>query len=432
MHFRARLLMACLMAGCSSLAACSDGSASDDGTLAPGAGETSGKDADAPPTRVLCPGCKALEPIELGGETSEFDGVDGRNPGSGTAVSPFTRARHELADPALARWLELVEGTHELPLRWREGFLDAGSSGHAEQTAVSFEVTALRAFDVQFQGSPDTVLQLDVAVQLSTADRALETSFENTLLLALANDGSPRARSVESSPIVPLEQARGALDLKLDPERELKGALSLALQVSPAGARGQLRVSVQYPAEPVRRLLTGSFPDDGCGLDESPIELGSRADGFAHSPSSSLQTVAESLRNAPRAPSADATLQTLTLELGAAEQACRSGSQTLLYAPLRLSDGAIDLRQDARIELTPDDAGGSASARLWTRRQYLPGGQLSELTGITSAAAAAYLAPRVQIVLDGPGNLGGQLLLELFDARPATPLLRWCSGDACD
>ena len=435
MPFRARLLTTCRIAGCCALAACSDGSSTGDGTLAPGAGDAKGKDAEAHPTRALCSSCTSPEPIQLGGETSEFDGVDARNPSSGSTRPPPAQTAHDLADPELARWLELVEGAQELPLRWREGFHEAGISGHAERTQVSFEITALRAFDLRFADSPDSYLQLDVAVHLLTADRALEASFENSLLLALTRDGDELARSRPNSPVIPLEQARGALDLNLDPGREMKGGLSLSLAFSPAGARGQLSAAVQYPEEPARRLITGSFPDDGCGLTELPIELEARPDGFAQSASSSLQTVAAALRNAPGAPSADPTLQTLTLALGAAERACRGDSGTILYAPLRLSDGAIQLLQDARIELSADAIGGVAGAQLWTRRQYIAADQLNALTGIVppaEAAGAAYLAPRVHLVLSASDELFGELLLEPLDTSTPTSPLRWCSGDACD
>lgn len=435
MSFRARLLATCLIAGGSALAACSDGSDPDEGTLAPGAGDPAGNDAEGHPTRAICPGCTSPEPIELGGETSEFDGVDSRNPSSGSPGPRPTKTAHDLADPALARWLELIEGAHELPLRWREGFLAAGISGHAEMTKVSFEITALSAFDLKFESSPDRLLQLDVAVQLLTADRALEASFENALLLTRASDGSELARSWGYRPVVPLEQARGTLDLNLDPEREVKGGVSLSLAISRAGARGQLTAAVQYPEEPVRRLITGSFPDDGCGLAESPIELGADPDGFAQSASKSLEAVAAALRNAPGGPTADATLQTLTLALGAAEHACRSDSGTILYAPMRLSDGAFDLKQDARIELGADAKGGVASARLWTRRQFIAGDRLGALTGILPAAetaGAAYLAPRVYLLLSDSDSLFGELALELFDTSTSTLPLLWCSGDACD
>ena len=428
MPFRARLLTTCLIAGCGALVACAEGSSPDD-TLAPGAGKAAGTDAEGHPTRAVCPQCTSQEPTQLGGETSEFDGVDGRQPDTDSdPVRPAgTRRERDLADLALAHWLHTVEGPHELPLRWRESFVDAGISGHAEQTSVSFDVTALRAFDVQFTGSGEHELQLEVAVQLLSADGALEASFENTLRLRVADDGSDQARSV-NSPIVPLEQARGSLDLNLDPDREVQGGLSLALAFAGDSVRGQLSASVQYPGEPARRLITGSFPDDGCGLDESPIELGATPDGFAQSASSSLQVVAGWLRDAPRSANARATLQGLRLELGTAQQACQSGSLLIVYAPLRLRGGGIDLRQDARVELTRDAAGGVGGAGLWTRRQYLPSDRLRALTGIVpsaEAAGASYIAPRVHLGLSNPDNLFGQLWLEPFDSGESTVPLSW-------
>jgi len=439
-----RLATACLLAGCWAIAACSDetppgaGSAANPSGSNPTSG-TSPRDA-AQPAPSVCPTCQPVDgPLPLGGETSEFDGVIERGPASTAIPPPEIATPRPLSDPALARWLELVEGEREFSLRWRERFRDAGTSGHAPATRLVLSVSALRAFDVEFDAArPEPTVYLEVAVDLRSDDGAIDSSFVHLLDLDHLGQyrGSEHAESARANAPYPLSDWRGSLALGLDPEREVAGSVQLDLSFSSEHVRGRLTALVQYPLEPVRQLLTGSFPDDGCSVGEWPLPLDAEPEGLGQSLGSGLEGVAAALR-APSLSARDAAgaRQPLALELGAADHACAGAAGANVYAPLRLRSGALDLIQEARVQLRAGPVGEPLLAGLWTRREFVAADRLDALTRITPPAGATYagyLAPRIQANLLAPDNVDGRLLLELFGSDAHPELLHWCSRDGCD
>jgi hypothetical protein len=420
-----------LVGCCIAIAGCSE-----TGT-APGTAPQPGAEQPGPTTPgsvekpSLCPACSTDEPQPLGGETSEFDG--------GRAVFGIVSSTpRPLSDPSLAPWFQRVEGEWELPFRWRERFLESGVAGYEESTSIVVSVRVLGASDVQFEpGAPIAAsVRLDLSVDLHTTDGALQGTFLHTVdspspLAPLgSNDGL-------SSSTIQLRDFRGSLDLALDPEREVAASLIVDLLFSDQGLRGRLATAVRYQGARTRHVLEGSFPDDGCGLEEWPVSLDAATGFEGDELRTALQSVASTLNaGSMSAGDLEGSTTEVALELGEPEHVCQYWpGLASISAPLHVRSHDIDLRQQARVELRSASL-GAPRGHLLTTSPYMANDRLVALTGVqpTDVGAGVYIAPIVQTTFTETGGFSGVLSLDILDGdeRRGTNVLGWCGGDGCE
>lgn len=451
LHAFACLLMTTLLAA---LAACTEAAPSSAG--AGEAGETPGQSA------ALCPGCLAA-----GGETSEFGGdIPCLETGDPTPLA--------LDDPAIATWVERIEGDHELSLRWSPRYLPEAVAGYTPQTSVALSVEVLEAVRWQpvlcdsqeaGEGLPEVVL-FEIDVELSTEDGALRGHFEHTLQLGngVAASVAPAwaaATSTAPANVHPLADFEGSLDLTLL-DQPRAGSLDVELRFSPAGLRGRLLPRVELEGERgIWTLLEGRFPDDGCEHYQEPesldVELPDELEFDAATLADLFDRALALAERAPlRARWADGANTEVELSLGEPLGACAQSwsSDYTVYtvnSTLRASsaDGRVSAQWPASVEFSSEEP---ASAKASFSLPYVPAADFEQAAGVSGLDLSEALAVRLSgyggmywgagaelqgeggvVPLDAEGNLHLRLVTD--EGEDNVIPLRFCrgAGDAdCD
>jgi hypothetical protein len=385
---------------------------------------------------LLCEGCQLLQE-EAGGETSEFSGG---NPIHRISAS----AGRALSDPALASTLEWVEGRHELAFGWRPSFVTGEVSGYGEETSVVLEVRATSARDVQLDASPEQVLLLDLAVDITAADGSLRGTVMQTVALEPDRD-QLSTRNVSGDWVgydavaYPLDNFRGSLDLGLDQALVPAGSLSVELAFTPEGVRGHLRPVVANASGEPWSPLDGFFPDDGCDMAQwawKPVPMdGSRASLNGETLSALFERELQPWTGPLPATWYGGEPTQVNFVVGATQQACQAFPDNspsnffTVRAPLRVwsADGRLDVTRSAKFSFSAS-ADSSPESRVSFDAPFVPAEQLSasgEL-GYPLLDTAVYAAPEIHFVY-GDGGFEGRFHVETVPptANPDTQWLSW-------
>jgi hypothetical protein len=209
-----------------------------------------------------------------GGETSEFSGGDVP---LGYCPVIVSRTPLDLARVDVASWAALAQGHHESGLEWRRASASGADLGVAGHTQVTVDVTAFTAEDVvcslgdagggyETQGIEGSQLRrFDLAVNLSTADRAVSVSFQ-ALFFPLSDVSFVGQRLLSGFAKLPPESASSALLPGIDAGAETTPqALDLDITFDGQSARGTLRFVASAPDAGLERespwvAVAGSFP----------------------------------------------------------------------------------------------------------------------------------------------------------------------------
>jgi len=398
-----------------------------------------------------------------GGETSEFGGDIGSCP---EIVSNESLA---FDDPRVASWVALAQGHHEQTLGWRRNVLSDAVTGFEEHTGVVIDVTVLRTREVVYGTGGSTqeefalcdglsARQLELEMTLATADGAFVATvrdwYEPT---PFAED--PRLELGWMNPDRNREAVEfmGSLELGFDPAGGGTPSATIGISFGADGVQGRLspglsiRDEAYVPNRSSWEPISGTFPDDPCRGNGTPVDLDDAVEGLADiggTPRAAFGRVVEAWERAPvparwAAPFgvelppevAVPPATELTLDLGEPTQACLSGGYTLVEAPLSVvtADGRVNTTQPILLELLGGNgAGGSA------RSPWIAAADFTARAGVADVAfaAGAYGAIDMRAGADfRDEQVSGRLSVFQWAAfvsdQAAHPELVWCGGRNC-
>jgi hypothetical protein len=415
-------------------------------------------------TMLLLAGCgdttRAGAPVQLaGGESSEFSGGD---VALGFCPVELSHTPLDLEREDVAMWVALVEGHHEVPLRWRRELPKGKIRGFDERTVLSLDLTPISAEDVvcgnggyggyEVEGLDGRVLRrFELAVELSTADGAIRAAFQQRFF-SVPSGGFEQALRLEGSSVLPFEEVGGTLELGVDPELETDTqALEVQLSFDAQSVHGSLtpRVSVTGPLvgddTPRWAPVTGLFPapDEGCELGTS-VPLDTRLELLGATPRAAYDTARSRLPSGPiTAAWRDAldapgslTWTDVTLRAGSADHACLNGASVDVYTSLRIESADGALAAEPSVITTVDRLGSwamSAGVGWAPSEEFLASAGIRDLD-LSLAEYAAFSLYQTFGEHDDGETLQGELGVaawQEYHARAASPVLRWCAGARC-
>jgi len=385
----------------------------------------------------------------------------------------LSRTPLDLASEDVAGWAPLVEGHHEIPLRWRRAFPSDTIRGFEESTVLSLDVTLIAAEDAVCSnggnGGYETegldgqhVVRFELAMDLSTADGAIRGSVQQSFY-PLRDVTVAGERIVVGGGWVPFEEIAGTLELGVDPELEsATQMLSVQLNFDEQSVKGVLTPWVYLPApalgdDPPRWApIAGDFPapDEGCEAGHS-VPLDAHLDLLGDTPRSAYERARSRFPTGPIKAAWEDQLHTpgsftwTEVMLGAGEptHACLNDSGVDLYTSLRIesSDGIVLAEPSVIATVDSPTAGGSAASavRLFTSTtpRWTPSAQFEATAGIRDLdlglAEYGELYLRQAFIIDADHDqLQGEFHVakwENYSERPLDrPVLLWCAGADCE
>jgi hypothetical protein len=395
-----------------------------------------------------------------GGESSEFSGGDAP---LGFCPVEVSRTPLALDSDEVAGWIALVEGHHELSLRWRREFPSDGIRGFEERTVLSLDATPTAAEEVvcsngdsggyEVEGLEGRHLRrFDFAVELSTADGAIHGASPLRFFPLRDVDG-PGERLMLGGAVLPFEELAGTLELGVDPELASDTqTLQLDFSFDQQGVTGSVTPWVSLPGPvlgddtprwaPVRGVFPA--PDEGCEFGSS-VPLDTRLDVLDGSPRAAYEAARARLPVGPIAAAWEDPAQApgsftqteVTLSAGMPTRACRVGADIQVYASLHIesADGRIAAEPSIIASVSRVGTFQMAGGPTWT-----PSAEFVASSGVKdldlSLADYGGLSVNQTFDADEAGEaLEGELDVVKWEsdfARAASPVLRWCAGTECD
>jgi hypothetical protein len=402
-------------------------------------------------------------PVQLaGGESSEFSGG---NIAVGFCPVELSHTPLDLESEDVAAWVALVEGHHEIPLRWRRVLPSDSIRGFEERTLLSLDLRPIAAEDVvcsnggyggyETEGLQGRVLRrFEFAVELATTDGAIRTSFQQRLF-PVRSDNAEEKLLVTGGSVLPFDAVGGALELGVDPEL---GAYTPTLQVELSfganSVRGSLTpwVSLTDPAlSDTWAPVTGVFPapDEGCEVGTS-VPLDAQLDVLGATPRAAYEAARSRLPAGPitagwqdpqHAPGSF-TWTDVTLSAGSPVRACLNGASVDVYTSLRIDSADAVLAAEASIITSVDALGSSrmTGGLGWTSSPWTPSAQFVATTrmrdlDVSLAQYAGFSLFQTFASYPDGEELEGEfkvLTWENQHAREASPILHWCAGARCE
>ncbi len=380
--------------------------------------------------------------LSQGGETSEIGGQIEYCP------ERASEAR-DLRDPEVAALAAMAEGHHELTLAWRREFLMDTITGFQPSTSVSLDVTVLGARDVEFgavtdsgescEGGPE--LQLDLNVQIQTADGVLSGSFEHrvTAKAAIAPTSGRQLWTTwqPGGGIYPLENFSSSLDVGMGSDQEVRGRLWVRLVFDGSSVRGELTPVILSETE-ARSWppVVGRFPDDGCAYIERPVLLDAVPVGFIQdTPRTVYDRIHSVLEARGPFPAHWETGETteMTLRAGAPTHACQFSSLIYIHGSERIetADGNVDFEHPVIVRFTS----GGTSAVVGGLSAAIPSDAFEPTTGIRGIDLEGMEYANVELgngVTFYDSSVRGSIRVHKWPdlyRLETYPALDWCIGD---
>jgi hypothetical protein len=412
---------------------------------------------------------RPLSPQIAGGESTEFSGGDVP---VGFCPEVLSSMPLDLKADYLAVWVALVEGHHEIPLRWRREFPSEAIRGFEETTDLSLDVTVIAAETVvcgnggyggyEVQGLEGRSLRrFELAIELASADGAIRGSFQTLFFPQITAAGR---RVMSGGAVLAFEEVAGTLELGVDPELDTATqTLNVSFGFDEQGVSGSLTPWVTLPRlglgdTPFWAPVNGVFPapDPGCDAGQqveldTPLDLlGRRTPRAAYEaarsrfPAGPIKAAWEDQLNAPRS----FAWTEVNLGAGSPAYACLDGVNVQVYTSLRIesADGLVLAEPSVVAHVSgpgnPDGTGipaislsMSAPTRWTPSAEFMASSGMRDLDLGLAEYAAFSLYQSLNIDSD-TDKLQGQLNVEKWENYFARSAVRrgllWCAGADCE